>query len=604
MTSPDGIAWTAQTAAAANSWRSVTYGNGLFVAVASNGTNRVMTSPDGINWTAQTVPLREWYSVTYGNGLYVATGDERVMTSQDGINWTIYSVGLQSIWFSVTYGNNLFVAASIDSEDEFLTSSDGVNWTTRNPPVRSYRLQSITYGNGLFLAVAYSVSEGDEQVMTSPDGINWTSHTVAGTGDWQSVAYGNGRFVAVGASGAPRVMISPDGFTPSVSIAADPGNSIAAGTPVTFTATPTDGGTAPSYQWKKNSNNVGTDSPTYMDNALADGDVISVEMTSNDPCANPAMATSNGITMEVANANPPGEALHFDGTNDLVNCGQPSAFNFNVGTIELMLKTTNAGGGFRALVTKPNAYGLYLNDNVLTVFDWGNGQIHTAGTNTSVVDGNWHHVALTFDALQNSVIYIDGLPVTTFSKTSAIHNTPLGIGADPGGAQFFQGSIDEVRLWNLVRTPAEILANATVEFCGARPGLVAYYPFNQGVADGTNPTETTLLDGSGNGLNGTLINFTLTGATSNWKAPDGTSTSPVVAPSLSIAASPGSALFAGVSVTFTATPTNGGAAPAYQWKKNSNPVGINSNTYTDAALLLGDVITCELTVADVCASPS
>ena len=50
-----GITWTARTSAADISWRSVAYGNGMFVAVAVSGTgNRVMSSPDGINWTART----------------------------------------------------------------------------------------------------------------------------------------------------------------------------------------------------------------------------------------------------------------------------------------------------------------------------------------------------------------------------------------------------------------------------------------------------------------------------------------------------------------------------------------------------------------------
>jgi len=45
MTSPDGINWTLRTSAADNNWLGVTYGNGLFVAVANTGTgNRVMTS--------------------------------------------------------------------------------------------------------------------------------------------------------------------------------------------------------------------------------------------------------------------------------------------------------------------------------------------------------------------------------------------------------------------------------------------------------------------------------------------------------------------------------------------------------------------------------
>ena len=47
--------WTARTAAEANYWRSVTYGNGLFVAVAYNGTNRVMTSQMSYNASTQFV---------------------------------------------------------------------------------------------------------------------------------------------------------------------------------------------------------------------------------------------------------------------------------------------------------------------------------------------------------------------------------------------------------------------------------------------------------------------------------------------------------------------------------------------------------------------
>ena len=81
MTSPDGITWTAQTAAEANGWNSVTYGTGVFVAVASSGTHRVMTSPDGVTRTAQTAAeANAWLSVTYGNGTSVAvTNSGRTM---------------------------------------------------------------------------------------------------------------------------------------------------------------------------------------------------------------------------------------------------------------------------------------------------------------------------------------------------------------------------------------------------------------------------------------------------------------------------------------------------------------------------------------------
>ena len=90
MSSPDGITWTARSSAAKSEWRSVVYGDGLFVAVSTSGHgNRVMTSPDGITWTPRTAAANSaWRSVTYGEpgGIptFVAvarTGDTRVMTS-------------------------------------------------------------------------------------------------------------------------------------------------------------------------------------------------------------------------------------------------------------------------------------------------------------------------------------------------------------------------------------------------------------------------------------------------------------------------------------------------------------------------------------------
>jgi hypothetical protein len=87
-----GVTWTARAAAEANLWRGVTYGNGLFVAVSTTGTNRVMTSPDGVTWTPRAAAEANiWYDVTYGDGLFVAVaydGTNRVMTSPDGVTWT------------------------------------------------------------------------------------------------------------------------------------------------------------------------------------------------------------------------------------------------------------------------------------------------------------------------------------------------------------------------------------------------------------------------------------------------------------------------------------------------------------------------------------
>jgi hypothetical protein len=96
--------------------------------------------------------------------------------------------------------------------------------------------------------------------------------------------------------------------------------------------------------------------------------------------------------------------------------------------------------------------------------------------------------------------------------------------------------------------------------CGSKTTEVAYYNFNEGVAGGNNTGVTSLTDKTSNANNGTLNNFTLTGATSNWVAGaplnyDGTS--PATASSSAYAIK-------------QAYPSS---ADGYYWIKNSNISG-------------------------------
>jgi gliding motility-associated-like protein len=83
----------------------------------------------------------------------------------------------------------------------------------------------------------------------------------------------------------------------SVVIAAD-ANPVCAGTSVNFTATPTNGGTTPVYQWYNGATPVGTNSAIYS-YIPANGDVITVILTSNVICQSGGPATSNAITIMV-----------------------------------------------------------------------------------------------------------------------------------------------------------------------------------------------------------------------------------------------------------------------------------------------------------------
>jgi large repetitive protein len=72
--------------------------------------------------------------------------------------------------------------------------------------------------------------------------------------------------------------------------------------------------------------------------------------------------------------------------------------------------------------------------------------------------------------------------------------------------------------------------------------------------------------------------------------------STVIIPNMVVSATK-TLLCAGVSDTFRATPTNGGATPMYQWKKNNVNVGTNAAMYVDAGLVNGDVVRCDMTAS-------
>jgi hypothetical protein len=142
MTSPDGITWTLRTSAADNSWLSVTYGNGLFVAVASGGStgDRVMTSPDGTTCTSRTSAANNsWNSVTYGNGLFVAVaigGNEfMVMTSGFSLaanapEFTATPVSQTQALVNFTQSTSAFAPAVTNYR---YSTDGGSSWTNLSP---------------------------------------------------------------------------------------------------------------------------------------------------------------------------------------------------------------------------------------------------------------------------------------------------------------------------------------------------------------------------------------------------------------------------------------------------------------------------------------
>jgi hypothetical protein len=212
-------------------------------------------------------------------------------------------------------------------------------------------------------------------------------------------------------------------------------------------------------------------------------------------------------------------SLYFDGMNDKVDLPTTTHAGITTnGTIEAWIKTSFINSGYRGIVVRSGYYGLFLIDNKLSTFVWGGGaQGATTYNNVSLNDGIWHHVALRFQigVTDGTQMYLDGQPVgppITLDVTPASNNFQIGCNTN---VQFFNGQIDNVKIYSRALSASEINDSyncLTVNSAGSRGS----YNFNQGVAAANNSGITTLSDQSGNNNNGTLLNFSLIGSTSNW----------------------------------------------------------------------------------------
>ena len=214
----------------------------------------------------------------------------------------------------------------------------------------------------------------------------------------------------------------------------------------------------------------------------------------------------------------PATHLNFDGVNDYITLTNEAAFDFtNQMTVEFWMNSNTTPTQWDALVAK--------GDNSWRVALTAAGKINFAGnsgfgdvtSNAVVTDGNWHHVAVTYNGT-NAIIYIDGIQNASVSGTGTIANSAFNVSIGENlqaSGRNYTGNMDEVRIWNIARTSFQISSARNCELQGNEPGLVAYYNFNQGIPAASNTTITSLTNAVSGGANGTLQNFALTGATSN-----------------------------------------------------------------------------------------
>ncbi|GAB2705818.1 hypothetical protein GCM10011495_23310 [Hymenobacter frigidus] len=230
----------------------------------------------------------------------------------------------------------------------------------------------------------------------------------------------------------------------------------------------------------------------------------------------PSSTTFTSFTSNAFVVGSPNNALAFDGVNDQVTGTNAQLPQGNTArTLEAWVNPSNTNVG---LIT----YGTNALNQRAGISLLGNRLYYAGSSNdligsTAIALNTWHHVAASYDGTTLK-LYVDGVLDATQNMT-AFNTTGTGFllgNTGNGVSEYLNGRLDEVRLYNVGLTAAQVQADM-FSTTSALPGSqIAYYNFDQGIAGGNNAGITSLTDQSGNGRTGTLMNFALTGTTSNF----------------------------------------------------------------------------------------
>ncbi len=307
------------------SWEvSTTSGTAGFNAIGS--TNTIDYSPGALSqgtWYRRTVTSGSCTTPNVSNAIQITINPD-ITTPTFTAGATTLCAGATSTYTATvsngTVSYSVTGGASINASSGAVTSvtSDFVVTATGtgcNGPTTATRSVTVTpnVGTPTFTAGNTTLCTGGTDNYTATVSNGTITYSVTGgasidanTGTVSSVT---SDFVvtatAAGCGGtttATRNVTVTGGTTPSVAISNNIGsNTVCVGLAVNFTATPTNGGTTPTYQWTLNGNNIATGS-SYNNSALLTGDVVAVEMTSNASCLSTPTATDSE-TMTVTQPN-------------------------------------------------------------------------------------------------------------------------------------------------------------------------------------------------------------------------------------------------------------------------------------------------------------
>jgi alpha-tubulin suppressor-like RCC1 family protein len=204
-----------------------------------------------------------------------------------------------------------------------------------------------------------------------------------------------------------------------------------------------------------------------------------------------------------------GNALRFDGVDDFVRIpGFGQAMPTNEVTVEFWLKVLTATAQV-AFTLDPD----HPTNRFLTHVPWWTGIVYwdfgnnSAGgrlfyTPTPAITGDWHHFAFVASQSGNFMsIYCDGVLKTNKAGSRTFTRGAYDLLLGGITTYCMGGRMDDLRIWNVARSHAEIEANMLRPLTGTEPGLVAYWKFDEG-------SGLTAADATGHGHIAFLSNGT------------------------------------------------------------------------------------------------
>ncbi|MBK7377995.1 MAG: T9SS type A sorting domain-containing protein [Ignavibacteriales bacterium] len=219
-----------------------------------------------------------------------------------------------------------------------------------------------------------------------------------------------------------------------------------------------------------NLNNISTTKQTFSDS------VVIIFATSSN--------IWHGVTAKLSadsTTNGAGFAFNLDGSNDQLKRGAlSSSLNIttaitleawispNIQKDQSLISKTAASSGYDLALTSGGNVTFKINSTTLT-----SSSSYTAGSS------EWTHIAATYSSATGMRIYINGILDNSNSTSGNIgtNSSSFYLGSE-SSTNFFEGQLDEIRIWNVVKTADQIRTNMCKKLTGSESGLIAYWNFD------------------------------------------------------------------------------------------------------------------------------